>query len=84
MPDRAPGPATLVFEHDGWTVTTSSWAAASKKGCGVSLCYPWSSSGGLGFFAQATGVAHKEFETLSMEDFINRVAAGGVVDLRQA
>jgi hypothetical protein len=39
--------ATLIFEHDGWTVVTAAWAAASKDHTTTHVCYPWNDASGL-------------------------------------
>lgn len=72
----------LIFEHDGWTVVTSAWTAASKGADKIVLCYPWSSFNGFSAWGDsATGVAHLEIP-MSMSDFIKRTGVSDRADLR--
>lgn len=73
--------ATLIFEHDGWTVATAAWTAASKRPDRVTICYPWSSDGTISWFDSSTGTARIDFK-MSMAEFLRAVGRGGVVDLR--
>lgn len=74
--------AILVLEHDGWTVTTSAWTAASMKPDVVSLCYSWSTLSGFAFLDSSTGVERVDLQ-LSMDRFIDLVKQGRIVDLRR-
>ncbi len=72
---------TLIFRDRNWEVTTPAWTVASKKQGQLVLCYPWSPASGTGFRDSSTGVARVVLET-DMQEFLRRVAAGGIIDLR--
>lgn len=73
----------LVFEHDGWVVSTSSWTVASRDDRSVTICYQW---GGPGISFFANGVANAKVTLpVPMTRFLNTVIQDriGVVDLRR-
>lgn len=74
--------ATLVFDHDGWTVVSTAWTAASRKKGEITVCYSWSVLPSMGLLASSTGVERVEIE-IDMADFLDRVKQGGVVDFRR-
>lgn len=72
----------IVFNHDGWTVVTSAWTAASKRPDKVIVCYPWSGMSGMSMWGDAaTGVARIEFD-MTMADFLARTQLGRRADFR--
>jgi hypothetical protein len=65
---------TLVFRDDVWDVVTNAWTVASKdEGSYVTLCYTW---------AVSQMGATRTTLPMTMPEFLQRIAKGGVVDLR--
>ena len=65
---------TLIFRDKGWDVVTNAWTVASKdNGNSVTVCYVWAGPN----FASAGATL-----PISLSQFLQRIAKGGIVDLR--
>ena len=73
----------IVFEHDGWVVSTSAWTVASQDERSVTICYQWGGPG-LGFFTNSVANAKAKLP-IPMTKFLSTVIQDrvGVVDLRK-
>lgn len=69
--------ATLVFKDYGWDVVTASWSAGAKNSSKVQICYLWESSLG----DRSHNACSVELP-MDIEQFLEMVQGGGVVDLR--
>lgn len=72
----------LIFEDDGYVVTTSAWSAAAKPGRQAVICYAWG-AGGYSLVSSATGIARITLP-ITIEEFnaILLRSKSDVVDLR--
>lgn len=72
---------TLIFEHAGWEVATTSWTVAAKPGKGVTICYQWGADG-VSFFESAVGNARTTLDC-TMAEFLRLIQGRDVVDFRR-
>ncbi len=71
---------TLLLEHEGWEVATTSWTAAALPGKPVSLCYEWGADR-TAWTDNAVSTARVKL-TVGMEDFLRALCSGPILDIR--
>lgn len=76
---------TLVFNHEGYTVATSSWSIAAKhrNENATDICYQWGANG-ISWFDSSVGNARATLP-IPIARLIQEIghAGGGVADLRR-
>ena len=71
----------LLFNHDGWEVATAAWSLGAKVGDPVTVVYQWGPDG-VSWFDSATGT-RRVTVNLSMEQLVEKLSNGALVDLRE-
>lgn len=71
---------TLIFQHEGWEVVTTSWSAAAKPGKGVVVCYEWGPDR-VGWLDNSVSTARVTLN-MHMAEFIHAIHDKQIVDLR--
>lgn len=65
----------LMLRHEGWTVLTNAWTAASKDGKSVEVCYQWGPDR-VSWLDSAVSTARVTLD-ISMATFSKMIEAAG-------